>query len=57
MTKRYISSIDLSKNLEKLHKLVAERIFEYTVTDYYVTFKMSREMFDDLNNKIEGRTL
>lgn len=57
MTKRYISSIDLSKKLEKLHKLVTERIFECNVTDYYVTFKMTREEFDALNNNIKGNTL
>lgn len=55
MTKRYISSIDLSKKLEKLHKLETERIFEYTATDYYVTFKMTREEFDEMNNKINQK--
>lgn len=53
MTKRYISAKELSKKLEKLDNVN----FSYTVTDYYVTFKMSREMFDDLNNIIDGKIL
>ena len=62
MTKRYIQLKDLTKILTKLSDHVSENEFEdvtfaYTVTDYYVTFKMSREDFDDLNNMIKGRTL
>lgn len=62
MTKRYIQLKDLTKILTKLSEHVSENEFEdvtfaYTVTDYYVTFKMSKEMFDDLNKMIDGRTL
>jgi len=59
MSQKFISAKDLSKKLLKLSDYLDEIgedfFFAYNETDYYVTFKMSKEMLDDLNDKINKK--
>lgn len=59
MIKKIISAKELLKKLVKLNRYIisknlADVEFSYTVTEYYVTFKMSREAFDDLNKYVDS---
>lgn len=59
MPQKFISAKDLSKKLSKLSEHLSENgedfFFAYNETDYYITFKMNREILDDLNGKINKK--